>query len=310
MSNIRATALGCFIRSGNELLVVHGNDSVKREAFYRFPGGGIEFGETGEVALHREIHEELQQTIRIVRHLGYLENLFVYAGKPHHEIEQVFLAEFIDTTTYERRIFEVTENYEGHQNPIATWVPLSEFRSGEKILHPTGVLAMIDGAMPASHSTPELQAPVLLRDEVARHLMEACAEQGARKFLVDHLIENAELLDGGCFEFKGDDVNRYVLSPAASLAVGNDRYPETSHYHTIKTEIYVGGFHSFAIWKLGQPETAIVRGDFDGIVIIPPRWCHLMKPKPVLTWTMQIPNPVGSDKREVDVPQDIAACMQ
>ena len=310
MSHIRATALGCFLRNGSELLVMHGYDAVKVETFYRFLGGGIEFGETGDAALRREIREELQQEIRIVRHLGYFENIFVYAGKPHHEIIQVFLAEFIDHAVYRREKFEVTENYEGQTNPIASWVPVSDFRSGRKILYPAGVLEALDGARERNSSSPNLSAPVLVQQKVAEQLLEVCAEKGARKFLVDHLIENAELLSGGCFEFNAEDVNRYVLSPEISLAVGNDHYPETCHYHAIKTEIYIGAFHSFAIWKDWNLESAIVRKDFEGVIVIPPWWCHLMKPKAQLLWTMQIPNPVGSDKYEVELPPDIAACMQ
>lgn len=305
MPHIRATALGCFLRNGNELLVMHGYDAVKPETFYRFLGGGIEFGETGEVALRREIREELQQEIRIIRHLGYFENIFVYAGKSHHEIIQIFLAEFIDPVVYWQKKFEVTKNYEGQTNPIASWMPVPDFRSGGKILYPAGVLNALDGALAKNPPSPNLSAPILLQQRVAEQLLEDCAEKGARKFLVDHLIENAELLSGGCFEFSAEDVNRYVLSPEISLAVGNDQYPETCHYHTIKTEIYIGGFHSFAIWKNGNFDSAIVRKDFDGVIIIPPGWCHLMKPRAQLIWTMQIPNPVGSDKHEMELPPEI-----
>jgi ADP-ribose pyrophosphatase YjhB (NUDIX family) len=309
MSHIRATALGCFVRNGSELLVMHGYDAVKPEIFYRFLGGGIEFGETGETALRREIREEVQQEIRIVRNLGFLENIFIYAGKPHHEIIQVFLAEFIDPAVYHLEKFEVTENYEGQTNPVASWMAISEFRDGGKILYPAGVLDALDEAPPQNQHTSHLAAPVLIQERIAEQLLEVCAEKGARKFLVDHLIENAGLLSGGCFEFKMEDVNRYVLSPEISLAVGNDHYPETCHYHAIKTEIYVGGFHSFAIWKEGKSESAIVRKDFEGVVVIPPRWGHLMKPKAKLLWTMQIPNPVGNDKHEVELPPEIAANM-
>jgi ADP-ribose pyrophosphatase YjhB (NUDIX family) len=306
MPHIRATVLGCFLRNGSELLVMHGYDAVKPEFFYRFLGGGIELGETGDAALHREIREELQQEIRIIRRVGFFENIFVYAGKPHHEIMQIFLAEFIDPAVYQQENFEVTENYEGQTNPIASWMAISEFRNGGKILYPVGVLEALDGALANNKHTSRLGAPVLLKERVAEQLLEVCAEKGARKFLVDHLIENAELLSGGCFEFKPEDVNRYVLSSEISLAVGNDLYPETCHYHAIKTEIYIGGFHSFAIWQDGNLESAIVRKDFEGVVVIPPGWRHLMKPKAQLLWTMQIPNPVGSDKYEVELPPDIA----
>lgn len=305
MSHIRATALGCFLRNGSDLLVMHGFDSQKNEVFFRFLGGGIEFGETGESALRREIREELQQEIRIVRHLGYFENIFIHSGKQRHEIVQVFLVEFPNSSVYQQERFEITENYEGQENPLASWVPVAEFRSGDKILYPEGALDAIEGLPANNPATPHLSAPVLIRQGVAEQLLQARAEKGARKFLVDRLLEKGELIAGRSFEFSAADVNRFVLSPEISLAVGKDNYPETCHYHAIKTEIYIGSFHDFVIWKLGVLESLIVRKDFEGVIVIPPGWCHFMKPKSKILWTLQLPNPVGSDKHEVEPPERI-----
>jgi len=314
VTRIRPIVLGCFVRGGRELLVVRGFDDHKGEEFFRFPGGGIEFGETGVEALHREMREELQEDIHIRRYLGFLENVFTYLGKPHHEIVQVYLAAFTNAAAYQCETMGVAENYPGQTNPVACWLPIEDFRSGRRILYPAGIIGMLDGlnieAGAPSFAAKPLAAPVLLSQPVAESLLAACPEAGARKFLVDHLLDKAQSLNGACYEFTDADVNRYVVSPAISLAAGKDCYRETCHYHTIKTEIYLGGFEGFAIWQSGHPETAIVRRDFEGVVIIPPLWCHFMQPKPVLLWTMQFPNPVGTDKHEVQMPSAISAQMR
>ena len=62
-------------------------------------GGGIEFGEKRE-AIVREVQEELGLSMTNVRLLGTLESLFIYNGKPGHEIVQVYDAMFADPSVY------------------------------------------------------------------------------------------------------------------------------------------------------------------------------------------------------------------
>jgi ADP-ribose pyrophosphatase YjhB (NUDIX family) len=79
MNRIRPIAL-CVIRRGDHLLVEHGFDPVKREHFFRPPGGGIEFGERAVDALRREIREEFGAELAGPRLLGVVENVFRYGG--------------------------------------------------------------------------------------------------------------------------------------------------------------------------------------------------------------------------------------
>lgn len=77
-------------------------DPVKNQEFYRPLGDGIEFGETSVAAMRRELREELGLDANSLRLIGTLDNIFTYAGKPGHEIVQVFDGEFEDTSVYER----------------------------------------------------------------------------------------------------------------------------------------------------------------------------------------------------------------
>lgn len=64
---------------------------AESEDFWTFPGGRAEFGETAEQTLIREMREELDIEIEVVRLLWFVENFFTYAGKRYHEIALYFL---------------------------------------------------------------------------------------------------------------------------------------------------------------------------------------------------------------------------
>ncbi len=90
----RPLVLGIF-RRGRLVLVGEGHDRVKGSSFYRPLGGQIEPGETAQQALVREMREELGDEIHSVRHLGELDNRFVFEGRPGWEQVQVLEAEFV-----------------------------------------------------------------------------------------------------------------------------------------------------------------------------------------------------------------------
>ena len=88
MPQIRALAICIFSHNG-KILVFEGYDPLKDEIFYRPLGGGIEFGERSEEAIHRETMEEIDAEVKDLVYLGALENIFVFNGEPGHEIVQV-----------------------------------------------------------------------------------------------------------------------------------------------------------------------------------------------------------------------------
>ena len=58
MNRIRPLAI-CLFRHNERILVAEAYDPVKKEAFYRPLGGGIEFGEHSEQTIQRELLEEI-----------------------------------------------------------------------------------------------------------------------------------------------------------------------------------------------------------------------------------------------------------
>ncbi len=85
MAKPKVLALALIWR-GNQLLLQSGVDVVTGRAFYRPPGGRVEFGERGAEAVVRELQEELGTGMVDVRFAGVHENLFTYQGKPGHEV--------------------------------------------------------------------------------------------------------------------------------------------------------------------------------------------------------------------------------
>ena len=64
------------------------------ESFWTFPGGRAELGEPAETTLRREMKEELNTEVDIIRPLWFVENFFVHLGKRYHEIALYFLMKF------------------------------------------------------------------------------------------------------------------------------------------------------------------------------------------------------------------------
>jgi 8-oxo-dGTP pyrophosphatase MutT (NUDIX family) len=137
VSTIRNIAVGLPVRAGH-VLVLDGTDSVKGERFHRAIGGGIEFGETAEVAVRREFVEELAVRLDRVELLGVIENIFEYEGRPGHEIAHVFgvTSSDIDAIPLDAQLHVLDEG-----SPVR-WVAVREL---DRPLYPDGIRTLLDG---------------------------------------------------------------------------------------------------------------------------------------------------------------------
>jgi 8-oxo-dGTP pyrophosphatase MutT (NUDIX family) len=135
--HIRVLALG-MIQDQDRLFVSEGIDRVKEQKFYRFLGGGVDFGEPSAAALEREFQEELGAELKDINYLGCLENIFTFDGNKGHEIIQLYRCSFVDDRFYQ--LSELTFA-EGERKKRALWLPVDTFRRGELILYPDGILA-------------------------------------------------------------------------------------------------------------------------------------------------------------------------
>ena len=140
MNHIRPIAL-CVFMNNNRILVFEGYDSVKNETYYRPLGGGIEFGESGEIAVRREIVEELHSEIEELKHLGYLENIFTHNGNTGHEIVMIYDGALTKAELYDQAEIEVIEA--NGERIRVVWKSLHEFEEGKSILYPIGLFEML-----------------------------------------------------------------------------------------------------------------------------------------------------------------------
>ena len=141
MNNIRPIAV-CVFRKDNRILVFEGYDPSERKTFYRPLGGGIEFGESSEETIQRELKEEINAEVKELHYLGTLENIYTFDGTPGHEIVQVYDGALKESGLYEQAVIV------GHEADVdesfkAMWKRLNEFGAGKSILYPDGLLELL-----------------------------------------------------------------------------------------------------------------------------------------------------------------------
>lgn len=76
---------GIFYQDGKFLVCKR----VDRD-YYFFPGGHVDFGESAEMALKRELKEELGLSFKKSKFIGVSEHIFGESGKKYHEINLAF----------------------------------------------------------------------------------------------------------------------------------------------------------------------------------------------------------------------------
>jgi len=140
-NRIRPLAI-CVFLNNNRILVAEGFDAVKQQTFYRPLGGGIEFGEASVDTVRRELKEELNVEVAELYYLGALENIFIFNGKPGHEIVQIYDGVLSDSGLYEQAVI-VGKEADMDETFKAMWKRLTEFESGKSILYPLGLLEML-----------------------------------------------------------------------------------------------------------------------------------------------------------------------
>lgn len=117
---------GLAFRDGHVL--VH---RATHEAFWTFPGGRAEIGETSEETLRREMMEELEVEARVERLLWIVENFFDYEGKAWHELGLYYLMEIPDRFPFHPT--DIVHHIQDGKNALEfKWVPAT--REALKVL--------------------------------------------------------------------------------------------------------------------------------------------------------------------------------
>ncbi|MFW9922724.1 MAG: NUDIX hydrolase [Candidatus Thorarchaeota archaeon] len=100
--------------------------------FWTLPGGEINFFETFEQAIEREIMEEIQVKVKVERIVWLLENFFEYHNEKYHSIEVCLLLTPLDSEDkigkdefYGIEEYYLPEKY-GKLKLIFKWMPIDE----------------------------------------------------------------------------------------------------------------------------------------------------------------------------------------
>jgi ADP-ribose pyrophosphatase YjhB (NUDIX family) len=137
-ASIRTVAVA-ICRSGDRLLVERGHDPVNGLQFSRAIGGKVEFGELALAALRREWREEFGLELDNVTAVGVLQNIFMYEGRPGHEIVFAHVAQPVDAWVYALDQWESTDT-DGRRH-VATWMTPAQLR--ERPLLPAGLIELL-----------------------------------------------------------------------------------------------------------------------------------------------------------------------
>lgn len=132
MSAIRLVALALVERDGRWLFA-RSQDPATGEEFYRPLGGGIDFGERSDVALQRELREELHFEIKNMQFVTVIENQFTYNLQPNHEVALLYTADFVEDAPYKK---ETLPKYDGYSKE-AVW--LTRDQLDVVTLYPKGI---------------------------------------------------------------------------------------------------------------------------------------------------------------------------
>ena len=138
--HIRVLALAVLRRADGKILVERGEDTKKGEVFYRPLGGGVEFGEKGEDALKREFREELGKEILVNGFLQAVENIFVWEGRPGHEVILFFDCAFADAADEKAAHHP---HLEGEKTGQTYWRTVDDIKAEGAVLHPYQLVGML-----------------------------------------------------------------------------------------------------------------------------------------------------------------------
>ncbi|TBX81317.1 NUDIX domain-containing protein [Bacillus mycoides] len=111
------------------------NPPLIKVSLYRFSGGSIEFGETAQEAIIRELMEEYDLKVDVQELAIVSENIFEWKNEKGHHCTLLHRGTVEEIITNEIR-------HKDHEDIILTWKSLEELK--EKPTYPEGILSYLE----------------------------------------------------------------------------------------------------------------------------------------------------------------------
>jgi len=118
MSSKESVRVGCgalIVNDKKEVLLLKRSTTRNQNGYWSQPGGAVEFGETIKQAITREIREEVNVDIRLIRYLSYTEQIF--RKENQHWLAISYLAKIISGNV---------KNLEHHKHSDLKWFPINK----------------------------------------------------------------------------------------------------------------------------------------------------------------------------------------
>ncbi|MDA1601392.1 NUDIX domain-containing protein [Bacillus cereus] len=107
----------------------------ENESFYRFPGGPIEFGETAQEAIMRELMEEYDLKIDVQELAVVNEHIFEWNNEKGHHCTLLHWGTVEEIITNEIR-------HKEHADIIIIWKSIEELKT--KLTYPEGIVSYLE----------------------------------------------------------------------------------------------------------------------------------------------------------------------
>ena len=221
LAGIETIARGICIQNGNVLLC-----KAKGGATTYLPGGHIEFGETARQALVREIQEEMGVDATAGRFVDVVENSFLQHGKPHAEINLVYVLELPEGVAA-----EALEDWIDFE-----WWPIDEIENAN--LLPGAMVKIVERVAGCSPAVPTRRADrALPREEALAVLARAetatvsvITEEGPYGFPISPVCVNGKLYFHSAME--GRKVDALAKDPRVWISAFTDVQAATDKFTT------------------------------------------------------------------------------
>jgi ADP-ribose pyrophosphatase YjhB (NUDIX family) len=121
--------VGAIIIHDGKILGVENTDN----GYFLLPGGHLQLGEVSSDAVVREVNEELNIEIKIVKDVLFAEHTFINRdSKKVHELGSYYLVEPIDSSKLNTNDYIITENDHGTQKKLNfRWFNLEELKNAD-----------------------------------------------------------------------------------------------------------------------------------------------------------------------------------